>query len=157
MPRPKLFLDSSAVIAAALSSREDSPGRQLLLLGEAGVVDLRISREVLSDLERLLRKRNPSALARFVVLLDVADVATVPDPAQETVERCVELTGYLPDARVLAAAVECDADLFVTHDTEHFLQNPLIGPPDTRLRVKDSRQALLWCREKLGESETNPA
>ncbi len=53
MPRPKLFLDSSAVIAAALSSREDSPGRQLLLLGEAGVVDLRISREVLSDLERL--------------------------------------------------------------------------------------------------------
>nr|WP_309689834.1 PIN domain-containing protein [Armatimonas sp.] len=157
MSRPKLFLDSSAVIAAALSSREDSPGRQLLLLGEAGVVDLRISREVLSDLERLLRKRNPSALARFVVLLDAADVATVPDPSPETVERCVELTGYLPDARVLAAAVECDADLFVTHDTEHFLQNPLIGPPDTRLRVKDSRQALTWCRAKLGEGETSPA
>lgn len=149
MARPRLFLDSSALIAAALSPRDESPGRQLLLLGEAGVVDLRISREVLGDLERLLRRRNPAALARFVVLLDAADVATAPDPAPETVERCVDLTGYLPDARVLAAAVECDADLFVTHDTEHFLQNPLIGPPDTRLRVKDSRQALVWVRERL--------
>lgn len=149
MARPKLFLDSSALIAAALSPRDESPGRQLLLLGEAGVVDLRISREVLGDLERLLRRRNPAALTRFIVLLDAADAATVPDPAPETVERCVDLTGYLPDAQVLAAAVECDADLFVTHDTEHFLQNPLIGPPDTRLRVKDSRQALVWVRERL--------
>jgi predicted nucleic acid-binding protein len=135
--RPKLFLDSSALIAAALSPREDSPGRQILLLGQAGIVDLRTSREVLSDIERLLRRRNPDALARFVVLLDAADVAMV------------------PGARVLAAAVECDADLFVTHDVEHFLQNPLIGSPDTRLRVKDSRNALEWCRNEIvKENET---
>jgi predicted nucleic acid-binding protein len=144
-------LDSSALIAAALSPREDSPGRQILLLGEAGIVDLRMSREVLSDIERLLRRRNPDVLARFVILLDAADVAMVPDPAPDTIERCLDLTGYLPDARVLAAAVECDADLFVTHDVEHFLQNPLIGPPDTRLRVKDSRNALEWCRNEIAK------
>lgn len=59
------------------------------------------------------------------------------------------MTGYLPDARVLASAVECDADLFLMHDTEHFLQNPLIGPPDTRLRVMTLFQGLDWCREQL--------
>ena len=40
-----------------------------------------------------------------------------------------------------------DADLFITHDSEHFLNNPLIGPPDTKLRVVNPHQALEWVRE----------
>jgi hypothetical protein len=66
-----------------------------------------------------------------------------------TVVRCIQMTGYQPDARVLAAAIECDSDLFLTHDTEHFLQNPLICPPDTNLRVMRPHEALAWVRERL--------
>ena len=83
------------------------------------------------------------------MILHQASVATTLDPDPQTVERCIEMTGYEPDARVLAAAIECDADLFLTHDTEHFLQNPLISPPDTRLRVMTLRDALAWARERL--------
>jgi len=147
--KPRLFWDSSGLIAAIMSPSNSSPGRLLLRLGEAGLVDMRVDREVLGDCERVLRRINPQRVKQLAVILYQANIATTLDPNQETIERCMEMTGYLPDARVLASAIECDADLFLTQDTEHFLQNPLIGPPDTRLRVVTLFQAMTWCREEL--------
>ncbi len=147
--KPKLFWDSSGLIAAVLSPSDNSPGRLLLKLGEAGALDMRVNREVLGDCDRVLRRINPDYVRQLAVILHQANVATTLDPERETVERCIEMTGYEPDARVLAAAIECDADLFLTHDIEHFLQNPLIGPPDTRLRVMNLRDALQWVRNRL--------
>jgi len=146
--KPRVFLDSSALIAAILSPREDSASRRLLRLGEAGVVALRASREVLRDAEYLIR-RNPALLPLLALLLDQSNVKIVSDAPQEMIEQCLEMTGYLPDARVLAAAVECGADVFATYDTEHFLQNPLIGPPRTRLCVMNAHQAVDWCLAQL--------
>src|SRR5207248_7501337 len=117
----KLFWDSSAVLAAILSPRDDSAGRLLLKLGEAGAVDMRVSREVLADCERVLRRVRPERTKQLAVILYQANVAATLDPNSETIENCLAMTGYLPDARVLAAAVECDADLFLTQDIEHFL------------------------------------
>jgi len=142
--KPRVFLDSSALIAAIFSPREDSASRQLLRLGESALVELRVNREVLRDTEYLIRKRKPALLAIFALLLDQSHVEVVADASQKLVELCLEMTGYLPDARVLAAAVECDADVFATYDTEHFLQNPLIGPPRTRLRVLNAPQTVAW-------------
>jgi predicted nucleic acid-binding protein len=147
--KPKLFWDSSGLVAAVMSSDENSPGRLLLKLGETGAVDMRVSREVLGDCDRVLRRINPERVKQMAVLLHQANVATTLNPNQETIERCIDMTGYEPDARVLAAAIECDADLFLTQDTQHFLQNPLIGPPDTRLRVMTLYQALEWVHERL--------
>ena len=110
---------------------------------------MRLSREVLGDCDRVLRHRDPERRRQLAVLIHQANFATTLDPAEETIERCVDMTGYEPDARVLAAAIECDADLFLTQDTVHFLQNPLIGPPDTRLRVMTLFQALEWVRDRL--------
>lgn len=81
-------------------------------------------------------------------------IYTIPNPNNKTIKDCIEMTGYLPDARVLAAAVECEADLFVTFDTEHFLQNPLIGPPNTKLRVVDAYKALDWISGFIAEQIT---
>ncbi|HLK60697.1 MAG TPA: PIN domain-containing protein [Chthonomonadaceae bacterium] len=155
--KPKLFWDSSGLLAAVMSPDAMSASRQLLRLGEVGAVDMRASREVLRDIETLVRKRKAALLPQLAQILDRANIAITLDPNQETVDRCIEMTGYLPDARVLAAAVECDADLFLTFDTEHFLQNPLIGPPDTRLRVVTPKQALDWCRIhfEAKDKETN--
>jgi predicted nucleic acid-binding protein len=147
--KPKLFWDSSALLATVMSSNENSPGHFLLQLGEANAVDLRASREVLQDCDRVLRRINPERVRQLAVILHEANIATTFDPDPETVERCIEMTGYEPDARVLAAAIECDADLFLTQDTKHFLQNPLIGPPDTRLRVVTLYQGMEWTRERL--------
>ena len=127
-----------------MSRSDDSDVRRVLKLGEADIIDLRVSREVLDDADWIVRKRLPASLPLLVVLIDACNIATTLDPNQDTIAACVEMTGYLPDARVLAAAVDCDCDLFVTFDFEHFLQNPLIGPPNTRLKVVDAYQALEW-------------
>ena len=102
--KPNLFWDSSGLIAAVMSPSENSPGRRLLRLGEAGAVDMRVSREVLSDCDRVLRRINADRLRQFAVLLHQANIATTLDPNRETIELCLEMTGYEPDARVLAAA-----------------------------------------------------
>ena len=79
------------------------------------------------------------------------------EPMSDTVHDCLVLTAYLPDARVLACAVECVADVFVTTDKQHFLGNPLIGPPATRLRVMTPYEALEWVQEELRrQSEQEP-
>ncbi len=147
--KPRVFLDSSALIAAILSLRDDSASRRLLHLGEANAIDLRVSREVLRDTEYLIRRRNSSLLPLLALLLDQANVQIVSNGSREMVEQCMDMTGYLPDARVLAAAVDCGADIFATYDTEHFLQNPLIGPPRTHLRVMNAHQTVEWCLAQL--------
>jgi predicted nucleic acid-binding protein len=148
--KARLFWDSSAIIAAVMS--EDA-GRQLLRLGEAEVVEMRLSRDVLQDLEFVISKRKPGLLKELAVLLDAAGFDLSPDPNDETVDQCQELTGYRPDARVLAAALECDADLFITSDKVHFIGNPLIGPPTTNVRVTTPREALDWCRDRLSSAD----
>ena len=72
---------------------------------------------------------------------------------EPTVDYCVQLTGYRNDARILAAAEECRADLLVTHDKTHLLRNPLISPPDTHCRVKTAQEALDWLLERLASDE----
>ena len=64
---PKLFWDSSGLIAALLSPNGNSPGRHLLKLGEANYVDMRLSSEVLSDCERLLRRIKPATVSQLAV------------------------------------------------------------------------------------------
>lgn len=154
MPRPKVFLDSCALLSAAFTKKaDDSPARRLLRRGEIGLVDLRVSNEVLHDVDYVIRQRNAALLPTFAVLVHSAGITVTGDPLRSTVHMCQGMTGYLPDARVLAAAVECDADLFVTTDKEHFIGNPLIGPPEVKAKVKTPSEALEWLNQHP-ETET---
>jgi len=155
--KPRVFWDSSAVITAIFSRRPHSEARQILQLGDLGFVDMRYCREVVRDAQFVVNKYRPDLMPELALTLDRANFAgESAQPARETVEACFEMTAYLPDARVLACAVECDADIFVTTDKEHFVGNPLIGPPKTRLRVMTPPEALDWLQEELrrrGEEE----
>lgn len=155
--KPRVFWDSSAVITAIFSRRPHSEARQILQLGDLGFVDMRYCREVVRDAQFVVNKYRPDLMPELALTLDRANFAgESAQPARETVEACFEMTAYLPDARVLACAVECDADIFVTTDKEHFVGNPLIGPPKTRLRVMMPPEALDWLQEELrrrGEEE----
>lgn len=132
-----------------MSTNHESAGRQLLRLGEAGAIDMRVSRDVLRECETVIRRKEPSLVAGLALILDQANFAITLDPDQETVERCIELTGYRPDAKILAAAIETGVDMFATLDTQHFLGNPLLGPSETSLRVGTAEQCLEWCRSIL--------
>lgn len=111
---------------------------------------MRYCRDVVQDIQFLVQKRRPELMPELALTLDRANFAgEAAQPAPETVNACMEMTAYRPDARVLACAIECDADVFVTTDKQHFLGNPLIGPPATRCRVMTPHEALEWVQEEL--------
>ncbi len=143
--KPILFLDSNALILALITVNVGHAIRRLLALGEQGVLDLRVSREVIGDVERFARVRNPDLLPRLALLMAQADIAPTAAPSEETVLFCETLTGYRPDTRVLAAAIECGADVLVTRDAEHLLGNPKIVPPAVTLLVMNDQECLDWC------------
>ena len=102
------------------------------MLGEQEVIDLRISREVISDVERFIRGRNPALLPKVAEIIDKGRMAITSEPNEDTIVLCKALTGYRPDARILAAAIECAADVLVTFDSTRLLGNPQHQAPGSR-------------------------
>lgn len=144
-PKPRVFLDSNGLISAVITTSERTPIYRLVLLGEQNVVDLRISREVISDVERFIRLRNPAMLPKVAHIIDLGKMAVTLEPNPETIARCKVLTGYRPDARILAAAMECAADVLVSFDSTHLLGNANIKPPAANVMVMNAKDCLDWC------------
>jgi predicted nucleic acid-binding protein len=66
-PEPRIILDTSAIFAGIWSP--DSGGRMILKLGEAGALQLITSRDVISELERVFRRKALSAIMGMPELL----------------------------------------------------------------------------------------
>ena len=120
-PTTRAFLDTSALFAAIWS--EEGGGRMLLRLGEAGAVQIVVSRQVLAELERAIRSKAPHALGSLAVLLDRIHVEVAPEPSREVLTTCEGLVAHPGDAKVLGAAVASGVDYLVTFDRQHFLEN----------------------------------
>jgi len=148
MHKPILFWDSAALIRAVMGDDHD-PYRQLLQWGEAGLLDMRLSRDVTREVERILRRFGDDLVAHLAVILERSGFAITPDPNEETVTWCEELTAYRPDARIAAAAHECNAEYLLTCDRQHLLDNPLLGPPDMRCGVRTPEACLEVVRARL--------
>jgi predicted nucleic acid-binding protein len=128
MAASKVFLDTSALFAG-LWSREGG-ARLLLQLGEAGVLQLRVSALVLEEIERALREKAPETLGRLALVLDRSGLEVVAKPRPATLRRARPLRGpggklvrHPGDALVIAAAWDAGVDYCVTLDRKHFLNN----------------------------------
>ena len=150
---PTLFLDAALIVAVLFSQNADSPGRGLFKLGENRLVDLYTSDDALAEangvLQGLLDDNYDAIKILLAENLVMANIATTPPPSEYTVHTCVSLTKYRPDAKVLAAAVERDCEVLVTYDRQHLLNNPQIGPPNTRLVVMSGGEALSWATDQI--------
>ena len=151
---PKLFLYAALLVAALFSENPATPpGYGLFKLGEASLIDLYTSEDALREAQGVLQALLGGDSERVKVLLAenlaMANVAITPPPSEATVLQCLDLTHYRPDARVLAAAIERDCEVFVTYDKAHLLRNPLIGPPNTRLVVMTGGEAKAWAIDQI--------
>jgi predicted nucleic acid-binding protein len=123
----KVFLDTSVVFAAVLSSIGGA--RKLFLLGEAELLELMVGPNVLREADEVVRRKAPGSLPLLAQLLEIGKVQTVPAPTPKQVESARRMVDYAPDARVLAEAIRAKADWFVTHDKEHFLKAKIVIQP----------------------------
>jgi predicted nucleic acid-binding protein len=145
MPRNKIFLDSSAIVAGAISAK--GAARVLLQLAEAEELDIVINEQVIEETERSLAKKSPQNLADFRRLIKVIRPLIVKE-APEEVANCLYMISDPNDAPILAAAIKAKVDFLVTHNRRHFLDDPKVAEK-SGLKIGTPGAALAWIREKL--------
>jgi predicted nucleic acid-binding protein len=117
-----VFLDTSALFSGIWS---DSGGARLILrLGEAGVLQIVVSRQVLSELDGVMHFKAPHLLAGLARLLDQAQVEIAAPGSDEKLQACLQMTGHAGDARILADAWQAGVDYLVSLNQKHILNHP---------------------------------
>ena len=118
--KPRVFLDSN-VIFSGFYSLEGAPG-QILQSCINGRITMVISRQVLDEVIRNVRRKLPDILEPVIDFLSTTAIEVVANPeSEEVVDNRMNLSPR--DAAVLLAAARAKPDYFVTGDN-HFLKNP---------------------------------
>ena len=146
---PRVFLDTSVLFAAVWS--ESGGSRLILKLGEAGAVALWVGPTVLREAEAVLRRKSPESRPHMALLLDRAQVRVGPEAEDQALALTRSAVDYVPDAQVLAEAVEIGANYFVSLDQKHLVGNP--RTEHLSFPVGTPGDFLGWYRQHLMEGE----
>ncbi|MDQ2744375.1 MAG: PIN domain-containing protein [Chloroflexota bacterium] len=109
-PRPTVFIDSSVLIAAAISPT--GAARLLLTAGLLGDVLLVFSADVFEETERNLRKKYPAALSALTLFQDAF--------VDQTIRQAAEFVAA-KDVPILAGALAATTPFLATFDQQHLL------------------------------------
>jgi predicted nucleic acid-binding protein len=146
-PAARLFVDTSALFSGPWSS--EGGARALLQLGEARLVQLVVSPDVLRELESVCRRKAPGLLGLLALTLDHARLEITPAPTAAAVASADRWVRHAGDARVVAAAVRASVDFLVTLDRAHLLGNASLAA-HLRLQLGTPGDALAWLRARWG-------
>lgn len=150
MPVPnkvRAFLDSSALFAGVYSVKDGAYA--VLALGTSEAIQVLVSSDVLAEVEEALRRKAPETLGLLALLLERSRVEVVPPPHAETVQKSHNVTRYMADSQILAAAWDAGIDYFVTLDRQHFLDNEQLQGAIPFLTGTPG-DFLAWYREQIG-------
>ncbi|HRJ54743.1 MAG TPA: PIN domain-containing protein [Anaerolineales bacterium] len=146
MSKFNIFLDSSALIAGAIS--ETGAAHVLLQLGESEDILLTISEMVLVESERSIAKKSPRNLNDLRKLIKTAKLRIVNDPSKKEVEANLYLIEDPNDVPILLAAMKAKVDYLATHNRKHFLDDPKVAEK-AGLKIGTPGDVLAWIRENL--------
>lgn len=114
---PSIFVDSSVLIAAAISATGSA--REVLILGLRGEVTLSLSSLVIEETERNLLRKAPAAHPAFTIFRQVFTPSIVEPP--EALVLKVAAVVAMKDAPIVAGALQARADYLVTFDRRHLI------------------------------------
>ena len=149
MPSPDLLFDSSALFAGIVSASGAS--RALLLLAEAGQVDITASEQVLAETERAVARKIPRTLPELREAIRATGLRIVRDPSPEEIEAYVDIIAHRADVPIVVAAMQVKTDYLVTLNRRHFLDDPAVADR-SKLRIGTPGAALAWTRRTLAEA-----
>lgn len=141
--RNKVFFDSSALFSGVFSSR--GAARALLMLAEAGLIELYVSEQVITETENALARKAPAALTYYRHALKSTGFRILPDPTMEDVLNCAGLLEHKADIPILVAAIRGRVDYMVSLD-QHFTSKAEFGKEGLP-RIGSPGQVLHWLRE----------
>ena len=142
---PRLFLDTSVIIAAIMSPTGGA--RLLFHFGETGVFEIVVGKSVLNETDEVIRCKAPNRLTDLAQMLDETRIKVSDEPSSENKNIASALVSYVPDTLVLAEALQSRTDWFITHNREHFLNNPKLE--NLPFRIGTPGDVLLWQRERI--------
>lgn len=116
-PSPRVFVDSSVLIAAAISPTGSA--RILVTAGLLGDVTLLFSNDVFEETERNLRRKFPAALPALT-RFQRAFVEQTIQPDETSIRRAADLVAA-KDAPILGGALAASASYLATFDQQHLL------------------------------------
>lgn len=116
--RPKVFLDTSALIAGIASAK--GAARAVLQLAETGLIEVIVSRQVIVEADRNIEDKLPEMLSEYREFIELISPVLIDDPLQKDIKRFLAVINP-DDAPILAAAVNADADFLITWDRKHFI------------------------------------
>jgi predicted nucleic acid-binding protein len=115
--RPKVYIDSDVLLAAAASPTGAS--HIIVKLCELTLIEGVISEAVLIEVERNLLAKLPAAIPAYRVLLSAAKLYTAPLPTHEQL-RTYHQQADPKDLIHLAAACLAGCQYLITHNTKHY-------------------------------------
>lgn len=145
----KVFLDTSALFSAIYS--ETGGARFILKLGEAKAISLWIGPWILKELEGVLERKSPNSKAYFALLLERSHIQIGEEPKAATLNQATAVIEYLPDAQVIAEALEIGVDYLVSFDQKHLLGNP--KTKTLPFPIGTAGDFLAWYRGQFQKSE----
>ena len=113
----RVFLDANVLIAGAAS--RGGASRAVMMMAEAGLFRMVVSRQVLDEAERNLRRKLPHGLPILAEILGHVHLEIVDDPAPHSFARwldCIEDK----DAPIVEAAVTANIDYLLTLNSRDF-------------------------------------
>ncbi len=146
MQKFNIFLDSSALIAGAIS--ESGAAHILLNLGESKDIVLTVSELVIVESERAMAKKAPGNLNDLRSLIKSSNLKIVENPSRKEVEANLYLIKDPNDVPILVAAIKAKVDYLATHNRKHFLDDPQVAER-SGLRIGTPGDVLAWLRENL--------
>jgi predicted nucleic acid-binding protein len=146
MPKYNIFLDSSALIAGAIS--ESGAAHILLNLGESKDILLTVSELVIWESERSIAKKASDNLNDLRALIKSSNLQIVENPSPEEVEANLYLIHDPNDVPILLAAMKARVDYLATHNRKHFLDDPKVSER-SGLKIGTPGDVLAWLRENL--------
>ncbi len=114
----RVFLDSSVLIAAAISPKGSA--RDLIMKALRGELKVIVSDLVIEETQRNIKNKAPKALPALRLFLEALNPEVV-SPTKELVAK-VSKTVELKDAPIVAEAISSKADYLVSFDRKHLLQ-----------------------------------
>lgn len=149
--KPKVFLDADVIFAGSAAPSVQGASYVVLRMGEITLLDCITSEQVITEVERNLQDKLPTALPEFRLLVKRC-VQVVPDPDPNDLDAYVGQADP-KDLPILVAAIRENCSHLLTFNTRHFNpagSRPIIQPPGEFLQTVRSQLSMLSGADAMG-------
>ncbi len=137
--KPRLFVDADVLFAGAASPQERGASVVILRLAEITLLDAVASHQTVTEAERNLAEKLPTALPAFQLIVQRC-LTVIPAPTAEAIRPFTGLADR-KDLPILVAALQANCPYLATFNIRHFQPGhpdvTILRPGEFLLRVRD--------------------